>query len=217
MGSARQDLATKEFREFVKEEERKEREAADRAEYKKYVEEIEAEQRRCSPAERIEPLTFDQWRKFIPEELKDAPAAVRGAAAIARSTMTRVLKVGFDIIKAARMSDEDLSVLGFDIDDRIIIPEAQLSIPVIVDVFRQFAKSEPLYRQKLHFDAIADFLTRNRLVPSQKHVSLAFKYLLGTHAIAAPEPEPEPERPPGVNQYGVNLTIEHDPVFDARE
>ena len=31
-----------------------------------------------------------------------------------------------------------------------------------------------------------------------------------------PEPEPEPKQSEGLNEYGVNLQIEHDPVLDAR-
>src|SRR5579864_2855368 len=208
MGSAREDMAAREYRAFMREEAEKQRLAEDRAEHEKYVAEIEREQRGCAPAEKIQPLSFEEWRKFIPAELQNAPAAVRGAAASTKSTMTRLLTVAFDRIKTGELSDDELAVLGFDPEDRVFIPEAQLSIPMIVDIFNRFAQREPRYVRKLHYKAITDFLSRNNLVPSEKHVALAFNHLLGVSAIAAPEPEPEPERPESVY---VNLQIESDP------
>lgn len=213
----RERQAGREFREFVAEEDRKQREAEDRAEYRKYVNELESQQRHCAPAERVEPLSFEEWRKFIPEEMKDEPASLRGAVATANYTMTRLKNIATERLKSGVLTDAELATLGFDLDDKVIIPEQQLSVPLVLGVFERFKAREPRFRKSLHFQAMADFFCRNDLLPTDRHVSLVWNTLLGIGAISLPEPEPEPERPEGVNAHGVSLSIEPDPAVEARK
>ena len=52
------------------------------------------------------------------------------------------------------------------------------------------------------------------------HLELAFNTLLALGAIEpkrAPVIEPAPARPEGINEYGVNLQIDRDPVLEARK
>lgn len=211
MPSEREYQQARERRAWIAEEARKQREAEDREEYIKYVNELESQQRQSARAERIEPLTFEKWRRCIPEELKDAPASLRGAAASLNSNTSRILNIAFDRLKNGELTDEELHTLGFDPDDRVLFPEAQLSQPVIVDVFNRFADREPRYVRTLHFEPIADFLSRNKLVPSERHVALTFNHLLGIGALSQPEPEPEPAKP------SINLQIEPDPELEAQK
>jgi hypothetical protein len=205
MGSERDRLATQERREWVAAEEKRQRDAEDRAQYDNYVRELRGSG--------IDPLSFEQWRSHIPEDLKDASPAIRGTAASANSNLQRLTRVAVARIKNAALTDEELTVLGFDPEDRVIIPEL-LSIPGIADAFKHFARNEPRYVTDLHYFAISDFTVRNKLFPSDNHIRLTFNHLWDLHLL--PEPAPEPQRPEGVNELGVNLNIDRDPELEAR-
>jgi hypothetical protein len=204
MGSERDRLATQERREWVAAEEKRQRDTDDRAQYDNYVRELRGSG--------IEILQFEDWRRHVPEELKDADPVLRGVAASTKAHLQRLARVAVDRIANAALTDEELTVLGFDPEDRVIIPEL-LSIPGIADAFKHFAKNEPRYVTDLHYFAISDFTVRNKLFPSDDHIRLTFNHLWDLHLL--PEPEPERERPEGVNEHGVNLTIQRDPELQA--
>jgi hypothetical protein len=205
MGSERDRLATQERREWVAAEEKRQRDTDDRAQYDKYVRELRGSG--------IEILQFEDWRRHVPEELKDADPVLRGVAASTKAHLQRLARVAVDRIANAALTDEELTVLGFDPEDRVIIPEL-LSIPGIADAFKHFAKNEPRYVTDLHYFAISDFTVRNKLFPSDNHIRLTFNHLWDLHLL--PEPAPEPQRPEGVNELGVNLNIDRDPELEAR-
>jgi hypothetical protein len=93
------------------------------------------------------------------------------------------------------------------------IPEL-LSAPGIAMSFEHFATQDSRCNLKVHFQPMAEFLTRNNLFPSDDHIRLVFNHLHDLHLL--PEPEPEPEPNPELNGFGVNLNIERDPVLEAR-
>lgn len=217
MPSERDYLAAREFREFVREEEEKQRVNEDAEEYQKYVAQVKSEQQRLAPAERIKPLTFSKWRECIPAELRDAPPVVRGGAATATACMRTLATVAIDRLKRAELTDQELATLGFDPEGRMLLPEVELSVPVLVDIFTKFNEREPRYRKPLHYGPITDFLLRNNLILSERNVELIFNHLLGVGAIALPEPEPEPVRPTGVNEFGVNLSMAPNPEVEKRK
>jgi len=209
MASERDHIAARERREWIAAEEKRVRDNEDRAQYDNYVRELRGSG--------IEILSFEDWRRHIPEELKDADPALRGVAASAKSHLQRLARVAVDRIKNVALTDEELKVLGFDPEDRVIIPEL-LSVPGIADAFKQFAKNEPRYVTDLHYFPISDFTVRNKLFPSDNHIRLTFNHLWDLHLLPSPpEREAEAERPAGVNSYGVNLGIERDLALEARQ
>jgi hypothetical protein len=201
MPSARNYLEAREYREFVAAEEKETHDREDRAEYAKYENEMRQN--------RTDPLSFEQWRSYVPEELKNADAVTRGAAASAFSTFSRLNSVVVDRIRNGELTNDELQVLGFDPSDRVFAAEA-LSVPAIAADLQQFAKSESRYLPKIHGPAISEFFGRNKLFPSNDHIRRVFCLLFDLHLLPEP-PEPEPERPK------VNLEIERDPVLEARK
>ncbi len=209
MASERDRLAARERREWIESEEKRVRDKEDRGEYQKYVRELRGSG--------IEPLNFDEWRSHIPEDLRDAAPIIRGAAASAKSNLQRLARVAVERVKNSELTDEELELLGFDSQNRMDIPEL-LSAPGIAMSFQHFAKQESRCNLKLHFQPMADFLSRNNLFPSDDHIKLAFNHLHDLHLLPEPPtPKPEPQRPEGVNEYGVNLVIERDPALEARQ
>jgi hypothetical protein len=209
MASERDHIAARERREWIAAEEKRVRLEADDREYKKYVGELRGTG--------ITPLDFDEWRSHIPEELKDADPAIRGVAASAKSNLQRLARVATDRIKNAKLTDEELTLLGFDTQDRMGVPEL-LSAPGIAMAFKHFAAQDSRCNLKLHFQPMGDFLTRNNLFPSDNHIRLTFNHLHDLHLLPSPpEREPEAERPAGVNSYGVNLGIARDLALEARQ
>jgi hypothetical protein len=209
MASERDHIAARERREWIAAEEKRVRLEADDREYKKYVGELRGTG--------ITPLDFDEWRSHIPKELKDADPAIRGVAASAASNLQRLARVATDRIKNSKLTDEELELLGFDLHNRMDIPEL-LSAPGIAMAFEHFAKRDSRCDLKLHFQPMADFLSRNNLFPSDDHIKRTFNLLNDTHLLLEPPaPAPEAERPAGVNSYGVNLGIERDLALEARQ
>jgi hypothetical protein len=195
-------MAAREYREFVAAEEKEQRDREDRAEYAKYEKEMRQN--------RIDLLSFEHWRSYVPEELKNATPTVRGTAATAHSTFQRLNSVAIDRIKNGELTNQELEALGgFDVSDRVFSAGA-LSIPAITMSFEQFAKREPRYVPKLHNPEISAFFGRNNLFPSDEHIRRVFNLLFDLHLLPEP-PEPEPERPK------VNLEIERDPALEARK
>src|SRR5690242_12537087 len=104
MPSAREIAARRERREWIDAENRRIREQEDRSEYEKYVGQMKAE--------RLTPLAFDEWRKFLPAE---NDAVVRGFVATDRANRKELLSVARDVISKRQLSDAELSEFGFDI------------------------------------------------------------------------------------------------------
>jgi|SRR5580692_11720600 hypothetical protein len=71
----------------------------------------------------------------------------------------------------------------------------------------------PLARTR---DEAREYMRRNRLNLTAGNFSKPF-CLLWNLGVIQPKPEPEPkQQPQGVNENGVNLSIERDPVLEAR-
>lgn len=210
MASERDHIAARERREWIKQEFENE----NRQQYEKYLKQEQSANSKVAPAHRVEPASFEEFSKAMPEGEPDAD--VRGLTASSVVTLRRLGKVAIDRISSAELSDEELTLLGYDPEDRVVIPEA-LSVPGIADAFRHFAKSEKRYVADLHYFPISDFTVRNKLFPSDNHIRLTFNHLWDLHLLPEPRPEPQPERPEGTNEYGVNLIIERDPVLEARQ
>lgn len=206
MASAREVLEMKERRAWMEQE----RENENRKEYERYLAQEKNANSKVPPAHRVEPASYSEFRKAMPD---DEPASlIRGSVASSVLSLRRLGKVAIDRIMNAELSDEELRILGFDPEDRVVIPEA-LSIPGIADAFKHFAKSEKRYVADLHYFPISDFTVRNKLFPSDRHIALTFNHLYDLHLL--PEPV-EPERPSGLNEHGVNLTIRRDPELEAK-
>lgn len=206
-----------EHREFVQQEERRRRDHEDHVEYAQYVEQVESEQRRCAPAQRIEPLTFEEWRTFIPEELKDAPAAVRGTAATNKA-LWRVLSRSVKAeVESGVLEDQKLSQLGFDIRKRPTQQNFELEFTPfsLGALFEKLRKRDSRFVPTLHVQPVCEFLVRNRLMFGGNHPDLAFN-ILWNFGIIGPTVEPE-SQPEGANQFGVELRVEHDPAVEARK
>src|SRR6185437_10494776 len=107
----------------------------------------------------------------IPDELKDADPAIRGAAASSASNLQRLARVAVSRIKDSRLEDEELKVLGFDPTNRMDIPEL-LNAPGIAMAFEHFARQDSRCNMKLHFEPMAEFISRNQLFPSDDHIRL---------------------------------------------
>jgi len=210
MLSAREVQAARERRQWIDAENMRVREQEDRAEYATYVQQMQQE--------RLNPLSFEEWRIFIPQEFQDKPPAVRGGLASATSTWNQTVGTMRDMVANQPLPDDLLADLGFDIRERFANVAMEVNELGIRAVFEKWIPTEPRFDKSLHIDKLADFLTRNRLFPTLDHIARAFQ-LLWNMAIFPPKPEPEPApaRPDGLNEYGVNLQIEPDPAIEARK
>lgn len=208
MASIRQLEARRERIAFEREFHEQQRSKEDREQYDVYV----ADRRK----ERLEPLSFEEWRKFIPEEFKDHAPELRGAAASARSTWKETAVLTRDTVAKHRLADEALAELGFDLRLRRNYEFEPLSTPILVDIFTRFRHTEPRFVPTLHLEPISECLSRNQVAFTTPHIRIAWELLLTLGIIQLPEPEPEAKRPEGVNEHGVNLQIaEKDPKVEA--
>jgi len=182
---------------FEQEFNKKQRESEDRPEYEKY-----AKQHRDNG---IQPLSFEQWQKNVPDDFQDAPAALRGAIASSRSTWNGAVGNVRDMVANEVLSSDMLEEFGFDPTNRVNNADVELSPFVIRAGFEQFSKDEPEYNFKAHFDAMVEFLVRNKLFPSVQHLSLTFHLLRNMGLLPEPEPGPAPQ------PLKVKLEIEPDP------
>jgi hypothetical protein len=209
MSSAREIAAQRERREWVDKENKRVRAVADRNEYAVYVEGMKRE--------RLTPLSFDEWAKFLPQDTDDPK--IRGASATNRATWASFAKAAKERILDQRLEDAELSEFGFDIRYR---PDHELegySPAVIADLFSRFRDREPRFDVS-QIEQIGGLLQRNRLTLVEPHIELAFNILLGLGVIQpkpAPVTEPDPPRPEGINRFGINLQIETDPALEARK
>jgi len=203
----RDRLAAIERRKWLEEEFENE----NRQQYEIYVAQEKDANSKVAPAHRVAPASFEEFRKAMPDGELDPN--IRGAVASSVVGLRRLGAFAIDRIRNAELSDPELEALGFDISDRTII-EGFLNIPGVVMAFNAFADSEPRYIRELHFPVVAEFISRNGLFPSDRHIALTWSHFHDLNLL--PEPEPESEVNPELNQFGVNLGIERDPVLEAK-
>lgn len=179
---------------------RQERQVQDKAAYEQY--------RRENEAERLTPLSFEEWAKFISEN--DDPA-IRGASASNRATWRQLANVTKTRIANDTLSDEELSELGFDLRHR---PNWRFEYTShgIAAMFERFRDREPRFVSALHLSPVGEFLGNNNLILAGPHIEIAFNLLWNMNLIQAkPEPVSEPEAPK------VNLQVEPDPAREREQ
>jgi len=212
MPSARQLQERRERIEWERQYEAQQREAEDTIEYQRYLQTFK-DAGLAGKAWDVEPLPFSRWRELMPSE--ESNPAIRGAIASHKHLINTKAVAERDILAGSRpLEDVELQSLGFDLDLRID-SDIQLSTVAIRATFEQFSKRVPEFDRELHYDAVCDFLKRNRLEPTLLNVSRTFALLLGMGIV---QRKPEPETPnPEVNQHGVNLRVERDPELEAQQ
>ena len=189
--------------EFENQLRREQRNAEDRQQYESYTKQMRAEH--------LELLNFEEWLKFVPDE--QGPK-LRGAIASATSTVTRTVKIMSEMAATQSLDDDSFSEYGFDLEDRPRT-DAELSPFAIKLALKAFVKKEQRWETGLHWDALREFMIRNKLNPTAANFARAFS-LLCNLGVIQPKPEPEPKQPEGLNEYGVNISIEHDPMLGTR-
>jgi hypothetical protein len=207
MPSAREILEMKERRAWMEQQ----LENENREQYEKYVAQENSANSKVAPAHRVAPASFEEFRRAMPDGEPDPD--IRGAVASSVVGLRRLGAFAIDRINNAVLSPEELAALGFDPENRMDIPEL-LSAPGIAMQFENFAKQDSRCNLKVHFQPMADFLTRNNLYPDSEHIRLIFSHLHLLNLL--PEPEPEPEPHPELNSYGVNLGIARDEALEAK-
>ena len=206
--SLREQQLRRERVEFENQFNRERRRDEDHQQYKLYVKQMTSEQ--------LDPLSFDEWQNFMPA---DEPSPVlRAAIASANSNVRRNVLLMSEMAAKQPLDDETLLQYGFDLEDRILI-ESELSPFAIKLALKAFVKKEPRWDTSLHWDAVREFMIRNKLNPTPENFSRAF-CLLWNLAVIGPkpeEPQPEPQpNPESLNAHGVNLRIERDPEMEKR-
>lgn len=191
MPTWRQQLAAREYRQFVADEEKLERERQDKQEYAKYTAAIDEENADEPPALRITPLSFEQWRKFAPNDVADP--VLRGAATTNHALIQNEMKVTKERIATAELDDSELRLLGYDLSERIYDPDLELTPGVLAQFFCRVEQEHPQF-DRSHIGPIGDFLTRNRLFPGTDAIARTLHLLLAVNLIQ-PRQQPEPEKP----------------------
>jgi hypothetical protein len=201
MPSARETAAAREYREFIASEQKRQLDAENLAEYHKYEQQI--------TAERLTPLSFEDWAKLLP---KNDDPAIRATFASSRANWTQLVNVTKERITSQPLDDEELLELGFDLKNRVRVPEIDLPINVVRLGLEQFAKREPKFDVKFHIEnGLSEFFDRNKLFPTASNLERAFALLTRLGILS---PKPEPEREP---ERKVNLDIEPDQALEARQ
>lgn len=192
---SREAASRREFREFVEGERKRE----NHEQYEKYLQ-------TCSKEE-IEPVSFDEWLTAIPEEFREIEnSELRATIATANSTFKRLNQIAVDRLVSAELTDAELALLGLGSVERVSLPDAELSIGAIRLAFDTFAANEPRYDFKTHYQALADFLYRNRLNPTAAAIRTVFSHLYDLHLL----PEPEPAEPKVAAERQANFEPEED-------
>jgi len=214
MPSAREIAELKARREWEAQYNAEQREGGDKREYQRYLQTFR-DAGRAGKAWDIEPLPFEQWRALMPADEPDP--TLRGTQASSKHLLNQKAVAERDIIAGSRpLEDAELQQLGFDIGFRID-SGLQLSVTQIRACFEQLQKRVPEFDRELHFDAVADFLKRNRLEPTLLNASRTFVLLLGMGIIQRkPKPEPEPVNPE-LNEHGVNLAVSPSPEWERKQ
>jgi hypothetical protein len=196
--SDRQRAEMKEYREFVKAEADKQRLSEDQEGYQQYIASLEVEQLRVPRAFRVEPLSFEEWRKFCPQNESDP--VLRGAKASNLALLTRACaedqKEQDELdaeVRAGRpdplfLMPENAKKLRMDQSQAYKFEEKQVAI---------FIKQTPEYFPcRKNADAIRDYLiAQGAEIANIELLRLAFKRLSALGLLEqrpAPAPTPAP-------------------------
>jgi len=175
--------------------------AEDQAEYKKYIQGVAAEQLRVPRAYRIAPLSFDEWRKYLPEDESDP--VLRGQLATNRALTARLRE------------DERATVLADSPDTEFELPAEARGLSMNIEEARKFAREQAetfvsqnsdYFPSKKNFETITNYLsTQGIAIPTVDTFKLAWQRLRTLGLIeerptpeptqVQPEPQPEPEVP----------------------
>lgn len=110
-----------------------------------------------------------------------------------------------------KLTDEQLTELGFDANDRPL--EAEMNLSLIQKALEAFISSEPRYNKAEHWDELKAFFGRNRLNPEvTSNYVRAFNLVLNMGIVQPHVPEPEQPAQPAVN-----LAIEPDPELQRQQ
>jgi len=200
MGSVREDVARRERQQFVREFEQQQRDSEDQEQYGRYAKDMQVSG--------TVPLSFEEWRKFIPEEFSKEEPAVRAALASANSNWKQLVEVTKERVASVPLDDDELRDLGFDLRFRPIWENEYTSHGIAV-AFEKFRDVERRFVPSVHFRPVGDFLMRNRIMLSEPHIQLAFTILLNYVLITPVEPE--------VEQLRANLRVEPDPEIERQK
>jgi len=199
MGSVREDIARRERQQFVQEFEQQQRDSEDQEQYGRYAKDMQVSG--------TVPLSFEEWRKFIPEEFSKEEPAVRAALASANSNWKQLVAVTRERVASVPLDDDELTDLGFDLRFRPIW-ENEYTSHGVAAAFERFRDYEKRFANS-HFRPVGDFLLRNRIMLSEPHIELAFSIFWNYALIAPVEPK--------VEQPRVNLRVETDPEIERQK
>jgi hypothetical protein len=198
------DLAgMREFREFAKQEDEKQRLAEDQAEYAKYASIVDEEQKRVPRALKVSPIPFETWRNFTDQSVVDP--VLRGAQATNAALLHKVRSDEAAETEAANKKARDAVAAGKR-DDAFTMGEQtrKLRFPNI-EAASAFAKAEAqaflestpaYYATKKNWETMRSYVEAQGVtVPDRYVFSLAFTRL-SELGLLEPAPEPEPEAPP---------------------
>ncbi len=198
MGSAREDLERRQREQFKRDFEKQQRDTEDQQEYQRYAKDM-----RDNGAV---PLSFEDWRKFIPEEFSNEEPAMRGALASANSNWKKLVEATKERVASTPLDDDELRDLGFDVRFRPIWENEYTSHGIAI-AFEKFRDAEPRFVPSVHFRPVGDFLLRNRIMLSAPHIELAFTILWNYVLITQVEPKVEEQTKPNL-RVEPNLEIE---------
>ena len=199
------DLAgMREFREFAKQEDEKQRLVEDQAEYAKYASIVDEEQKRVPRALKVSPVPFETWRSFTDQSIADP--VLRGAQATHAVLLHKVRTDEAAEIEAANKKAREAVAAGKR-DDAFTMGEQtrKLRFPNI-EAASAFAKAEAqaflestpaYYATQKNWDAMRSYVEAQGVtVPDRYVFALAFTRLSALGLLEQPAPEPEPEAPP---------------------
>jgi hypothetical protein len=194
--SLRSQLEARARREFIEQENRKEREKEDRANYEAYVRGLRDQNYRLAPANRMEIPAFESIAPHLDQSKTDAKRRWDEGLVDYYSA--------FNVTLLRELADRPLEPLQPDVFDGI--PRSKSSDPIdqekVREAFQDFYDTEIRFRrlnraQRKHVVGLmAAFCERNDLNPeSLSALSMAWSVLWETAQIPHAEVEPEPEAP----------------------
>src|SRR6266478_823939 len=140
MGSVREDIASRERQKFVEDFERRRLETENREQYGLYVQEMRSQA--------LTPLSFDEWKQFLPEN--ENHPVVRGAVASSRANWKKLVETMKERVASTPLDDDELSDLGFDLRFRPIW-DNEFTPHGIALMFEKFRDSETRFVPSIHF------------------------------------------------------------------
>ena len=208
--SARDLASVRERRKFEHEESERQRLDEDRAEYHKYTQTVENEQRRVPPAYRIEPVTFENWRHYADPQISDP--SLRGVCATNAVLLSKTRTEEAEAVKAGK------------IDPAFEIPESAKGLRMSIKEAEEFARRQAelfvshnaeYYPSAKNFAAISEYLAEQTtvVIPNEECFRLAWLRLRELSLIEDERPTREPE-PVAVTQPSEGVEPELVDGFD---